>query len=99
MIVDDIYPLTIVADRYRGVYSGGEYLAFNMRPNDIPTEVWGDDDTCLSFWSAWKNGNSLEQVLINYLDMGVGVGDTIEDAIEDLRSKLRLIERLKGQWK
>ena len=94
MVVDDIYPLTIVADRYRGVYSGGEYLAFNMLPNNIPAAIWGDDNACASFWSAWKNGHSLEQVLIDYLNMGVGVGDTIEDAIEDLRSKLRLIERL-----
>lgn len=35
-IEDEIYPLTIISDRYTGAYSGGEYLAFNLDFDEIP---------------------------------------------------------------
>ena len=31
----DIYPLTVVEDRYGGCYSKGIYLAFNLYGGDI----------------------------------------------------------------
>ena len=71
----DIYPLTIILTRYGGVYEGGEYAAFNCYPNQIPRAAQGDDISCSQWWEA----NS---------DL-VGVGDTAEDALADLRLKMR----------
>lgn len=39
--INDIYPLTIIRDRYNDVYSGGKYLAFNLDADEIPTAIWG----------------------------------------------------------
>lgn len=47
--VYDIYPLTIICDRYSGTYSGGEYLAFNLDFDEIPQEVLGDDTTAICY--------------------------------------------------
>ena len=35
----DMYPITILTDRYGGTYSGGGWLAFNLPPEEIPFEV------------------------------------------------------------
>lgn len=48
--IDDIYPLTIVMDRYTGAYSGGLYTAWNLDFYDVPKEIEGDDSVCHSFW-------------------------------------------------
>lgn len=42
----NIYPLTVVNDRYNGTYSGGEYTAWARYPEDIPEAVFGDDISC-----------------------------------------------------
>lgn len=34
----ELYPLTIIKDRYSGVYSGGKWLAFNLDPEEIPMD-------------------------------------------------------------
>lgn len=70
----DIYPLTIVEDRYTGVYSNGEYTAWNMYFDEIPQDIDGDDVSCYDFWHSY-NGI-------------VGLGRTPNEAIEDLRQKL-----------
>lgn len=37
------YPITIVMDRYNGVYSGGKWLAFQGNPDEIPLDYsYGD---------------------------------------------------------
>ena len=71
-----LYPLTIVEDRYTGVYSGGIYTAWHLAPYERPEEIDADDVTCYDFWINKSKG---------YL---VGVGDTIKEAIEDLKKKL-----------
>ncbi len=70
---DDVYPLTIVSDRYSGTYSGGKYTAWNLR--SAPDEVWYDDVTCATFFSS--------------TDIPYGVGNTPEEAVEDLKGKLK----------
>lgn len=70
-----IYPLTVVADRYNGCYSGGKWTAWNMYPDNLPYGPFGDDTSCLEFWS---------------LDHAfpVGIGSTPDEAIRDLKEKM-----------
>lgn len=72
----DIYPLTIVKDRYTGVYSGGVYTAWNKKHYELPDDIDGNDTDCCSFWATNKN-------------IIVGIGDTVNEAITDLKSKLK----------
>ena len=46
---NNIYPLTIIRDRYCGSYSGGTYVAFNLESPEVPKEVFGDENEL--FWS------------------------------------------------
>ena len=69
-----IYPLTIVLDRYGGVYSGGKYLAYNKHPFEIKDgDEFADDVSCAMFWGE---------------EHQIGVGDTPEKAINHLMGKL-----------
>ena len=74
-IEDKIYPLTIIADRYNGTYSGGQYTAWNLIAEDIPPEVDGDDVDCYEFWLTNK--------------MICGKGRTLKEAVADLYIKLK----------
>jgi hypothetical protein len=46
---EDIYPLTIMKDRYSGVYSEGAYLAFNDYFHHLPKSIAGSDGDCIRF--------------------------------------------------
>ena len=70
----NIYPLTIINDRYSGVYSGAKYTAWNLDCEDVPTEINGDDIVCNNFWQKNK--------------VVVGKGDSILEAVQDLREML-----------
>lgn len=48
--MEDVYPLTIIADRYYGTYSKAKFLAFNLDYNDIPESVDDSDIECNNFW-------------------------------------------------
>lgn len=78
----DIFPLTIVKDRYNGAYSKAKYLAFNLyADNDIFVEFIGCDDTAeMDFWynNYHKNFN-------------IGKGNTPQEAYDDL---VRIINKL-----
>ena len=74
---EDIYPLTIIKDRYNGVYSGGAYTAWNLDHWDLPDGVDGCDPECSLFWDNEAK------------DYTVGKGATIMDALKDLREKLK----------
>ena len=54
MANNNIYPLTIIRDRYSGSYSGGTYVAFNLEAHKVPAEVFGDDRTAMRFWKHFK---------------------------------------------
>lgn len=69
----DIYPVTILTDRYGGTYSGGRWLAFDLSPEEIPFEVDADDVTCYKFWKS--------------TDILVGLGSTPDEALKDLENK------------
>lgn len=75
------YPLTIVLDRYHGVYSGGRFTAWKVYHDNIPGDIDADDVTCAEFWEyrAWEYGP-------------VGKGDTPTQAIQDLNRQLKEIK-------
>ena len=72
----DIYPLTIINDRYTGTYSGGKFTAWNLDYYKIPVDPDDDDVTCMAFWATNK--------------IPVGRGDSPEDAVKDLERRLGL---------
>ena len=65
-----MYPVTIIKDRYRGTYSGGNWTAWNRDFYEVPEEVGGDDVECCNFWYECKEI--------------VGKGDTPAEAYADL---------------
>lgn len=72
-----IYPLTIVADRYSGTYSGAIFTVWNEDYHNLPHEIDGSDVDCMRFWDDFqkvKMSNSYGDKLI------CGKGQTIEDA-------------------
>ena len=71
---NNIYPLTIILDRYSGTYSGGIYLAFNLEYDEIPLNLNGDDLSCMHAWQS--------------INIPVGRGATIIEAINDLYKQL-----------
>lgn len=79
-IFDAIYPLTIIADRYGGVYSGGKFLAFNCLPNEVPEMVNTSDSFCRSFWPRFYKTIPL---------LPIGIGQTIEEAVGNLYIQLK----------
>ena len=89
---EDIYPLTVIRDRYNGTYSGASYLAFNLDSNLVPSEVHDSDVPCSYFWDLIDGGNFVEgKVVRDYRDVVkyVGKGATIEDAVVDLYRKMK----------
>ncbi len=74
--MDTIYPLTIKADRYSGVYSGGEYTAWPCDEAEIPSEVFMDDVSCAHEWGVIKSERQ-----------HVGIGCTPSVALVDLYLK------------
>ena len=89
---EDVYPLTVIRDRYNGTYSGASYLAFNLDSNLVPSEVHDSDVPCSYFWDLIDEGNFVEgKVARDYRDIVkyVGKGVTIEDAVIDLYHKMK----------
>ena len=89
---EDIYPLTVIRDRYNGTYSGASYLAFNLDSNLVPSEIHDSDVPCSYFWDLINEGNFVEgKVARDYRDIVkyVGKGASIEDAVIDLYRKMK----------
>ena len=70
------YPLTIVADRYSGTYSGGAFTAWNLQAEDVPQDINASDVECASFWDT-ADGRYY-----------IGRGKTPDEAIKDLAERL-----------
>lgn len=73
-LAEEIYPATIIHDRYNGTYSGGKWTAWNKHFEDVPEDINGDDMTCFNFWADYKGV--------------VGKGNTPNTALIDLKRKL-----------
>lgn len=76
----EIYPLTITKDRYDGIYSGGKYLAWNKNPEDVPPLPFEKDKIADDYWAQVRKSN--------YGKNAVGIGNTIDAAIQDLILRL-----------
>lgn len=83
----DIYPLTIIKDRYQGLYSKGNYTAWNQYFCSIPIEIDGQDLECAKFWDSFDSG---ELIFHNMFKERVfaGRGHTPQEALEDLQKRL-----------
>ena len=79
-IYDDIYPLTVVMDRYNGTYSGGAFTAWNLDVDEVPWQICGCDTTALDIFDDIKDG---------YHNIVYGVGNTPDLAVKDLWNKLK----------
>ena len=74
----NIYPVTIVMDRYTGTYSGGLWLALQCNADEIPDEIGGDDGDENNFWRAHDD-----------MKLPIGKGNTPNEALDDLKQKAR----------
>lgn len=74
----NIYPLTVVNDRYNGTYSGGKYTAWKLYPWGIPEAVFGDDNSC---WDYFRSTHDI-----------YGCGDTPDEAVIDLKKTIENAE-------
>lgn len=78
-VYNKLYPLTIVMDRYTGVYSGGIFTAWNLDVDEVPWEIAGGDDTAMTIFEKINSG---------YIPIPYGIGRTPDDAAMDLYLKL-----------
>ena len=76
---DNIYPLTIVRDRYSGAYSGGQYLAFQKHSDNLPFEPNSNDMMASEYWENEEE-----------YDYKIGKGSTPNEAYLDLFMKLNI---------
>lgn len=91
----DIYPLTIVKDRYTGVYSGGEWTAWCCDADEVPPEISSCDLACSDFWGMAHDAHVSRLGYVKYMfncnDFNCpvfGVGGTIEAAVADLKRRI-----------
>lgn len=74
----DIFPVTIVMDRYSGTYSGAKWLAIQCNSDDVPDEIGGSDPDEESFWREHDD-----------LKLPIGRGKTPNEAYDDLKNKAK----------
>ena len=92
-ILENIYPLIVISDRYNGTYSRGKFTAWNCYIDEVPQEIDDDDSECAVFWNeVIKNGYVFKKYdsFGNYKEIYIGIGKTPEEAILDLYCKLTL---------
>ena len=81
---ETMYPLTIIADRYDGCYSGGAFTAWPLDYFDIPDGPDGSDPECRAFWDSYE--------------YPVGKGRTAQEAIDDLLPKMDAFQEETRRW-
>lgn len=79
------YPVTIVSDRYQGVYSGGRWVAWNLDSEDIPTEPDCGDMTAGGFWAS-MHADLVETGTTRFGP--IGFGQTPGEALKNLQEQL-----------
>ena len=90
--MEEYYPLTIVKDRFNGTYSGGKFVAWHCQPCSVPSDTYSRE--AYEFWETIRSfENDTEMPYPTY-----GIGNTIEEAVKNLESKL-IKESLNGNRK
>lgn len=79
-VYENLYPLTIVTDRYSGVYSGGKFTAWNLNPDEVPEEICWGDGSALEIFQDISNGKR---------NIVYGIGATPDEAVMDLYRKIK----------
>ena len=79
-VYKELYPLTIVMDRYTGVYSGGRFTAWNLDPDEVPEDICADDVSTSEFFN---------DIRYKRRDFIYGIGETPDEAAMDLYTKMR----------
>lgn len=74
----DLFPVTIVADRYDGCYSGGKWLALQVNCDDVPDEIGASDPDEEMFWREHDD-----------MRFPIGKGNTPNEALADLIFKAK----------
>jgi hypothetical protein len=74
----DIWPVTIVNDRYGGAYSGAEWLAFHRGADAVPDAIGGGDCDEQDFWG--------DDPAITAKEHRIGRGRTPHEAMLDLKA-------------
>lgn len=74
----ELYPLSIVKDRYNGTYSKGTYTAWNLHLKDVPQDIEDEVEHCRQFW----DDNTF----------AVGLGGSANEAAQDLYEKLNALK-------
>lgn len=78
-VYKNLYPLTIVMDRYTGVYSGGIFTAWNLDPDEVPEDICADDNSASEFF---------DELRYRRQDYIYGIGETPDEAAMDLYMKM-----------
>jgi hypothetical protein len=76
-MVDKIYPIAIVSDRYSGTYSGGEWTAWALDPWNLPDGIFDSDVECAVAWRNLKEDRKRGK-------LAFGIGNTPDEALRDL---------------
>lgn len=86
-IETELNPLTIVKDKFNGIYSMGKFTAWLCDHCDIPNEIYMSEGDSACFWGDRfaPFRNEYEE----YLIPSFGVGNTIEEAIANLKFNLK----------
>lgn len=71
-----IYPLTIFHTRYNGGYEGGLYVALNVRYEEVPMSLTGDDVECVEAFATLGE------------EMPFGRGGTPDEALNNLLAEM-----------
>ena len=66
------HPTTIINDRYDGLYSEAQWLAFPLEHYEAPREADGSDMVCVLFWEEYREP--------------VGKGASPQEAFENLKT-------------
>lgn len=80
----DIYPCTIVADRYNGSFSGAPWIAYRLSYFQLPDELDAGDEECHDFWE--EEDKSL-----------IGFGQTPQEAYDNLKKKIQAFQANMGR--
>jgi len=67
--LDKVYPVTIVMDRYSGIYSGAGWTAWNLHADEMYQGPSESDTECMEFWKTYKGpvgkGRTPTEALMN----------------------------------